>query len=205
MPTIPEKISAFFESFPLKQYAKGSQLLFPDEVVPPVSYLIKGKVAQYSITASGIKHILTIYKPGAFFPMSCAVNNKPNTYFFEALEALQVRQAPATEVVAFLREQPDVLFNLLQRLYSGVDGLLGRMSLLMNGSAHSRLLFELAIAGDRFGVRQPDGSILIHITESQLASQTGLARETVSRELQKCAEDGAVKLARGSIVVLSQS
>ncbi len=198
---VAKKISAFFEPFPLMTFAKGELVLFADESVPPISHVLEGRVGQYDISGTGNKVMLTIYRPGAFFPMSCAVNDKPNRHFFEALEPVQVRQAPAAEVVAFVRREPEVLFNLLQRLYRGTDGLLGRMSLLMSGTAHSRLLYELSIAAERFGVRQPDGSFLIEVTKSQLASQTGLARETISRELQKCVKQGMVRLAKGRMFV----
>jgi CRP-like cAMP-binding protein len=197
---ITAKLQRFFEPYPVKTYQPGELVVFADKTVPPVSYLLEGRVGQYDISENGTKVMLTIFKPGAFFPMSCAVNNTPNKYFFEALETVKVRQAPAEEAADFVRHEPDVLFNLLQRLYRGTDGLLGRMSLLMSGSAEDRLLFELMMSAERFGERQPDGSSLIKITEQQLASQTGLARETVSRELQKLIEKGIVENSRGAII-----
>ena len=42
-----------------------------------------------------------------------------------------------------LQANPDVVYDLLTRLYRGLDGLLGRMSQLMAGSAKSRLMYEL--------------------------------------------------------------
>jgi CRP/FNR family transcriptional regulator len=201
MDTASKKIEAYFKPYRLKTFFKGELIVFPDDTVPPISYLIEGRVGQYDIAESGNKNMLTIYKPGSFFPMSCAVNNTPNKYFFEALETVKVRQAPAVEVVAFAQQEPVVLFDLLQRLYRGMDGLLGRMSLLMTGSAEHRLLYELLLVADRFGERQDDGSRRLKITESQLASQTGLARETISRELQKLSRRGTVKLAQGEIFI----
>lgn len=200
--TIPDKLNDFFADYPLKTYDAGELVLFPDNETPPVSYLVKGRVGQYDIADSGAKNMLTIYRPGAFFPMASAISGKPNKYFFEALEPLQLRQAPAEAVVDFLNQEPAVMFDLLRRLYSGMDGLLGRMSLLMKGTAESRLRYELAILKDRFGQPQADGSTSIAVTEGELAAQTGLARETVSRELTKLAEQGFLRLTKGRIILL---
>jgi CRP-like cAMP-binding protein len=165
-----------------------------------VSYLESGTVGQYDISESGNKLMLTIYKPGAFFPMAHAVNNTPNRYFFEALEPVTVRQAPAAEAVAFVREHPDVLFDLLQRLYRGMDGLLGRLAQLMAGTAQGVLTFELSIMRDRFGEKNPGGTF-VKVTAAQLAAQTGLARETVSRELHRCAQTGMLEVVKGGILI----
>lgn len=200
-PTVTQKLDAFFAAFPIKHFAKGELVLFADDPAPPISYLVKGLVGQYDIAESGNKSTLMIYKPGAFFPMTCAVNNTPNKFFFEALEATQLRQAPAAEVVALLHREPAIMFDLLQRLYRGVDGLLGRVSLLMNGSAYSRLVYELLTSAQRFGVPQADGRVLVKLTETQLAHQAGLARETVSRELQTCVKQGLVSLTKRGLLV----
>lgn len=198
---VSEKIKAFFAKYPAKDFAAGEQIVLGQDANPPVSLVVSGRVSQYDISASGNKIILTLYRPGAFFPLLPVLSGRPNKYFFEALEAATVRQAPGSAILEFLRSEPEVMFDLLRRLYSGLDGVLGRMSLLMDGTASSRILFELSIMAERFGSRQNDGSWLVIITQSQLASQTGLTRETVSRELKKLSESGTVTLGKGTICI----
>jgi CRP-like cAMP-binding protein len=196
-----EIVRDFFARYPEKTFAKGQTVLLPDEKeLPPVTYLVKGVIVQYDITPSGDKVVINMFKAGAFFPMSCAMNGIPNPFYFEASEACTARQAGAEDVVAFLREQPEVAYNLLQRVYRGTDGLLGRMAKLLGGDAQARLLYEIHIHAQRFGEQTPEGTT-IKITEETLAQQTGLARETVSRELGKLREQGLIKQARGSITV----
>ena len=57
---------------------------------------------------------------------------------------------------------------------------------------------------DRFGTKQPDGSIVLDITAKELAQQTGLARETVSRELKKLKDLKVLVVSRGQITLLSR-
>ena len=45
------------------------------------------------------------------------------------------------------------MYDGLSRLYTGMEGLLGRIVQLMSGGARSRLLYELAVKCRRFGGR----------------------------------------------------
>jgi CRP-like cAMP-binding protein len=72
---------------------------------------------------------------------------------------------------------------------------------LKSGTAASRLLLELAIAAERFGTSTKEG-LLVQITEAQLAQQTGLARETISRELRVLKEQNLVDITKRGIVLV---
>jgi len=182
--SVSEKVGSFFEQYPLQTYNKHELLLRAEEPINSVFYIVEGRISQYDIAPNGNEVVVNIFKPGAFFPMSSVINDIENHYFFEASLKVQVRVAPKAEVVQFLHDNPDVVFDLLSRVYRGVDGVLRRMAHLMGGDAQSRLIFELLNATYRFGEQQPDNSITVRITEGDLAKHSGLARETVSRLLQ---------------------
>ena len=198
-----QKVKAFYSERPLKTYEKGSIIVFPnEEQLPPITYIENGLIGQYDITTDGNKAVVNIFKPGAFFPASSAVNRSFNSYYFEALTDVSVRQSSPELVDAFLRENPYVVYDLLQRLYKGVDGVLKRMFLLLGETANARVLYELFMYADRFGRKQPNGSIIVDVTANGLAQQTGLARETVSRELKKLKATGILIVGRGHITLI---
>lgn len=197
---VAQKVKKFFESYPHHSFEKGRILVHAGESPPGVIYLISGQVREYDINASGEEIVVNVFKPGAFFPMSWAINKTPNQYFFESATAVSARQAPADEAVKFLRANPDVTFDLLSRVYSGTDGLLRRMAHLMGGDAKTRLLFELLVEGKRFGEKRAKG-ILIAMHEDELARRAGLSRETISRELSKISSLGLVKVSRQGIYI----
>lgn len=182
---VAKKIEDFFKQYRVRRFNKGYILMYADNEPPGVFHLVSGQVRQYDISSSGAEVVVNVFKPPAFFPMSWAINKTPNQYFFEAESSVTIRMAPADEAVEFIKSNPDVMFDLLSRVYSGADGLLRRMAHLMGSSASTRLLYELLIAGRRYGKEQPDGSLIIPISEEELAKRAGLSRETVSRELGK--------------------
>lgn len=201
MHTMPQKIASFFSAYPLRTFNKKQLIIRAETTVEHVFYIVEGRVSQYDVTASGNEVVVNVFKPGAFFPMSSAINNTLNHYFFEASTKTVVRAAPAADSVQLLKDNPEVMFDLLSRVYRGTDGILRRMTHLMGGDTNTRLLFELLNAAYRFGDPQRDGSILIELNEGDLARHSGLARETVNRAIQTLKGKGLLAIGRNSITV----
>jgi CRP-like cAMP-binding protein len=199
--TIPDKVAQFFTAFPLREFDKRQVLIRPDEPLPGIFYMVEGRVSQYDITPVGNEVVVNVFKPRAFFPMSTALNDTPNSYFFEASTKVKAHVVPPEAAVQFLQDNPDVTLDLLKRVYKGVDGVLRRMAHLMGGDAKSRLLFELLNTAHRFGELQPDGTILLHLKESDLARHSGLARETVSRNIQELKAAGLLEIRQDGIAI----
>lgn len=190
---LANKIDAFFTRFRLQNYKKGEILIRADDIPSGIFYLKKGTVKEYAISKKGNELVINIFKPRAFFPMSWAFNNTENKYFFEAITDLEVYRVPKDNVVTFIKNNPDVLYDLMKRVYRGTDGLLTRMTYLLAGNAYARLITELIIHAQRFG-KVEKGIIEFKISEKDLGSQSGMTRETVSREMKTLKEKGLVTL-----------
>jgi len=205
MTDVPLTVKKFFETYPKRRFSKGEVLIHAPENPKNIFYIIEGRVSQYDITTTGNEMVVNTFKPGAFFPMSLAINDPPNHYFFEASTPLVANVAPAADAVQFLKENPDVLFDLLARVYRGTDVVLRRMAHLMGGNAKNRLLFELLNASYRFGEQQTDGTLRITLKESDLAKHSGLARETVNRVIKDLKTDGLIIVNKEGIFLTDAS
>ncbi|HET6924516.1 MAG TPA: Crp/Fnr family transcriptional regulator, partial [Candidatus Saccharimonadales bacterium] len=134
-----------------------------------------------------------------------AINRDPNHFFYKTETETELHIVPADAAVAFLRDNPDVMYDLLARIYKGTEGLLGRLVHLMSGTAQSRLMYELILEGRRFGQAEQDGSVVLAINEGDLAARTGLSRETVSREVSKLKDRNLVTIAPKNLRILDMS
>ena len=186
------KVANAFGKYPSRTYKTGQTLIFGGEEPDHVFYIESGIIKKYDVSYRGDEVIINMFKTGAFFPMSWAINKTPNTYFYAACETTTVHVIPPEVAVQFLKDNPDVMFDLLGRIYSGLDGMFGRMVKLMSGTAKSRGMYELIVDAKRFGTLQHDGSCDLHLHESDIASRSGLSRETVSREISKLKKSGLV-------------
>lgn len=197
---VRSQIEDFFSGFPRRTAAKGQILIHAHDDPEAVYHLLEGRVKQYDISYRGDEVVLNTFKPPAFFPMSNAINRVPNPYFFQAETDLVYHLAPIPDTLAFLKSHPNVVYDLLSRVYSGTDGLLGRLTHLMAGSARSRVLYELLIECRRFGARRGRG-VVLSLNESDIAAHAGLARETVSRELKELKGQGVVSVIKQELFV----
>jgi CRP/FNR family transcriptional regulator len=188
---IAKKIDEFFLKYKFRLYKKGEILIRADDDPSGILYLKEGIVKKYAISKKGDELVVNIFKPISFFPMSWAINNSPNAYFYEAMTELKIWKAPRDEVNAFIKDNPDVMYDLLSRVYRGTEGMLTRITYLMAGNAYSRLITELLIHAKRFGYK--DGvSIEVKVTEKDIAAQSGMTRETVSREIKNLKNKGLI-------------
>ena len=198
--SISQKLDNFFKQFKHQVYKKGEILIRVDEDPGGVFYLTKGVVKEYAISKKGEELIINIFKPVSFFPMSWAINRTPNSFYYEALEEIEIWKAPREEVVEFIKANPDILFNLMSRVFKGTDGILMRMVYLMSGEAYARVITELLIAAKRFG-KQQDNTVEIKVSEKEIANQAGMARETVSREIRILKDKGLVIFTKNVLVI----
>lgn len=197
---VTKKLENFFTNYKNQLYKKGEILVRADEDPSGVFYLKTGRVKKYAISKKGDELIVNIFKPISFFPMSHALNHLPNNYFYEAMEDLELMKAPASDVIQFLKDNPDVTYDLLNRVYRGTEGLLTRMTYLMAGNAYSRLIVELIIVAKRFG--EVKGKELVIITtEKDLATQIGMTRETVNREMKILKDRSLITFEKSKLVI----
>ena len=179
---IVKKLDKFFSTYRRISFKKGEIIIRADDPPAGIFYLKEGVVREYVISQKGEELTLNIFRPYAFFPMSYAINKTINNHFYEAQTQVLTWRAPVEDILQFIKNEPEVMFDLLARIYIGLQGIFARMEYLMTGSAKTRLITELLIYAKRFGDKKT-GKITVdlRLTQKDLSSQSGIARETVGR------------------------
>lgn len=199
---VKQKIAGFFDQYAAREWPAKHILIHAGDEPQGIYYIKKGSIRQYTIDHRGDEIVVNTYKPGAFLPMMWAFNQEPCAFFFESSEQSTLHCAPKEDVLMFLEKNNDVTLDLLRRMYSGLDGVLMRMVLLMSGSAYTRILHELIVQTRR--QHSPNKTdILLPIKEYELGAQCGLSRETVSREFKKLKGQKLVAVDTNGITVTS--
>lgn len=205
-PTVIAKLDTFFTQYQKQQYGKGDILIPAAEAPKGIFYLTQGHVRQYSITKDGEELTLNVFKPYAFFPASWALGIYKPAYYFEAMDNVLVYLAPKETVLTFLKTEPDVLLDLVERLYRGLDGIFLRMEQLMSGNAVQRLVTILVIMAKRFGTPAKNAvTVTLKLTHQDLGALAGLTRETVSREMIHLREKGVIDYSNTIITINNMS
>lgn len=177
------KVEKFFRQYSVQSYKKGQVLLLSNETPAYTYYILEGRVKQYEISYKGNEIIVNTFKPGAYFMMLTALTDLPNLYYYSAETDVKLLCAPVKDVSKFVNDNPDVMEDLLARLYVVLESLLRRMTHLMSGNARGRVIYEILLDIRGSGEGKQRNGRKLSITESELASRAGLSRETVSREV----------------------
>src|SRR3989344_1413476 len=139
---VRQKLDKHFKQYKNQKYKKGEILVRADDDPAGVFYLVDGVVRRYSISPAGEELNLNIYRPVSFFPMDWAVNQTSSPHYYEAMTTAEVYRAPRDEVLKFISDKPDILLDLLSRIYHGLDGFMMRMEYLMAGNAQAKVVIK---------------------------------------------------------------
>lgn len=127
------------------------------------------------VLPSGEEVTIHVYRPGAVLPMVLVLAEVANRFYFETISLVELKSVAVGPVLAFVKQNPDVLLNLAKRFSKAVDGLVTRLEHTLSQSARARVARLLVYWAEKFGGKR--------FTHRDIASWTGLTRETVSREL----------------------
>lgn len=195
------KFDTFYKQFKTRTYKKGETLIRADDDPQGIFCLTKGYIRQYTISATGTELTLHILKPNAYFPMVWAINGTPNVYYFEALTPVEVGRAPRDQVVTFIKDKPDVIFELMSKLLEEYAETLKRVEHLVFSDAYRRVISVLIYIAKHFGQKDSRGIVVHHkFTHQDIATLVGVARETASLEITKLEKKGLIEYVDHSIL-----
>ncbi|MCA9323799.1 Crp/Fnr family transcriptional regulator [Candidatus Saccharibacteria bacterium] len=203
---LKQKNEQFFTGFKKLEYDMGDVIIQSLEPQEYVYYIARGKVVQYDISPSGNELTLNTLAEGAFFSANWLFEKShTSSFFYKAGSRCTLHRVPNQNVLRYLESNQDVALDLLARIARGSDGILKRLSAQMSNSAQTQLVTELLIELKRFSKESADGSFSVRTSINELTAKSGLARETVSRQLSILIKDGIIRKERGSLVIIDRN
>jgi len=193
MSDVTGKIRSFFLNYPIKEFKRGEVILSPDKENKYVYFLLEGYVKQYNVSKDGRVKSVNIFKPESYFPIILALANYDNKFYFEAINTVRAHQAPVGDVLKLVMKDNQIIMNLCKRFLIGVDGVMNILQSIMYETSRKKLASFILMLSRRFGVK--DGKVTkveIPLTHQDIASFTGMIRETVSFEMKKLQKEGIV-------------
>lgn len=174
----------------------------PDDKPSGVLYLKKGYTRVYSLSRDAHELTLIIFQANDLFPLMWTINDIPNNYYLEAMTNCELYLIPREQFLKFVKSNNEVLFEITGRILTRFGGLLTRMEHAIFGNAGSKVASIILICAERFGIKQGKQMIIqIPLTHQDIANLIGVARETVSIEMEKLQEKGLIEHAGKYLVI----
>ncbi len=192
--TTSEKLREFFSSSKILTYKRGEIILRSDDSPQGIIFLEDGYVKMNTIFPDGRELTLNIFKPQTYFPMTWAIADIPNTYFYQAMTNLKIRRMPKNLFLEFMDKNPDVLRELTTRILIGLDGLLTNIRYILSGSSRYRVAAAILLCARRFGKKTGANSVsvMLPLTHQDIGNIAGITRETATIAIDKLQKQGLI-------------
>lgn len=199
---LKKKLEEFFSQYRTLHYRKNEPIIRPHDPILGINFLKKGLVKQYLISEDGTEVTIHIFKQYSFFPIMLVLGGIENSYYFEAMNAVEIWRAPVEETLEFIRNDSEILSDLTTRFAIGLNGLSKRIGNLMSENAYQRVVSLILYLGKKFGEEQEGGIVIkLPLTHKDIAAWINLTRETTSRQLKKLSRKGFISYSDRHIVI----
>lgn len=194
----------------LIEFKKGRHIVFGNhelilragEAPMGVFYLAKGFVKVYSISEHGAENIHIIYKNGEVFPLIWAFKNLIRSVFYESLGESELYLLPHDDFLSLTKTSSNFSRGLLEKTIEQFYVYADRLDNLEYSDARERIAYRILFLAGRFGKKQAKTFIIeAPITHQHIAESINLARETVSREIEKLERDGILSHQKRRLVI----
>jgi CRP/FNR family cyclic AMP-dependent transcriptional regulator len=183
-----QHINALAEHGTVKAYPKNAVIISEGDRSDSLYVILSGKVKVYLADEEGKEMVLNTQGPGEYFG-EIILDEGPRSASVMTLEPSKFSIVTREQFNQFLAQSPEVTLELVRSLIHRVRELTKKVSELALLDVYGRvrgLLLELAT--------NQDGRLVVErLTQQDMASRVGCAREMISRILKDLRTGGYIK------------
>ena len=175
---------------------------YPGTPSTSVYFVEEGKVKLSYLDPSGKRITLALRAAGELFGEMALVGEQRRRHHAEAMEDSVLIRVPRERMVTWIRDRPDVLYQLLQLFGLWIRDLEEIVEDLAFRDIQARLSRQLLRLSHEYGVKTKDGILIsFRLTHRDLAEMIGSARENTTMALNRFAREGILSKRRYQIII----
>lgn len=172
-----------------------------DKEKPDIFYVEDGYIKSYTINTEGDYNILNFYGPDSIFALTPAIRRNigvrsyriRSTVYFECVTTATIYKRSVDAFLEFVNNNPGIYQELLYHMMHNYQTYLSSTETRQYRYARHRLIHQLVVLASRFGAEHEYGvTIGLPLTHQDLSDALGMARETITRELEKLRSEGYI-------------
>ena len=167
--------------------------------------VMEGAIRIALLSPSGEEATVAVLGPGEFVGHLALLDGRPRSASAIASGETRTLVVWREDFLRWLSEHPAstlALLETLSLLLRHTDEVLADLAFLGLAQRLAKRLVDLVTA-DQAQAESPDESLVLSMTQRELASMLGVSRESVNKQLNVLARKGWVSLGRGTVTVLN--
>jgi CRP-like cAMP-binding protein len=182
-----------------RQYGRGDLILLEGDLGGALHYVHTGLVKVFKTSPSGKEQVLRLIAAGNTFNDVPALDGGPNPASAAAMEQSTIYLIRRKELRTLIMTRPEVAEAVVRTLTGALRHLVTLvedLSLRRVTARVAKILLDQERASGQ-------GQETYHLTQQEMASLAGTAREVVGRSLKELEMAGAIEMRQGRAVVLN--
>jgi CRP-like cAMP-binding protein len=188
-----------FDNVVATHYAAGEIIFMPEDFSCERLYLLKtGRVKMYRITADGKKLLTRQILPGSIFGVRGLLGRAMQGNFAEAAEDSTVYAISWEQLIATLKQRPDIILSILEGVCSRLALLEDRLVRAAYSPVNIRLAYFILANADS------ETGILADMTHEEIGNTIGSVRQTITANLNQMRRRGLLQIGTRTITILDR-
>jgi CRP-like cAMP-binding protein len=179
-------------------YKKGENIFCEGNKSNHIFLIKKGIVKTYKTTKEGKELITGFFKENRFLGVTSCLGEFPHTENAEAMEDSKIIKINKEEVISIVKSNPSIAYEMIRLFASNIKISKEKMVQIAYDSVRGRTAKSLLL------LTINNTQNMISLSRSDLASLTGIAKETLIRTLSDFKEEGFIETGRTYVKIIDK-
>jgi CRP/FNR family transcriptional regulator, cyclic AMP receptor protein len=186
-----------------KQFSKNKIIMLEEDTMNYMYIILSGKVKVVHSGLDGKEHIVAMHKKGDFFGEMAMLDGKTSPASVIALEDTHLVIISKKDFEDYLLRNDKIASQVIQVLCLRLREAWMMIKVLNLPNAESRVRAVLKLISGYYGFRDATGTIISSkFTHQNIADYSHLARETVTRLMNRFIQEGEIEINDNRDIVL---
>jgi CRP/FNR family transcriptional regulator len=198
-----QDLRSISEQLVVKRFKKNEIILFEEDTNEYMYIILTGKVKVIQTLDDGKEVLLAVHRTGESFGELSFIDGRTSPATVLAIDDCAVSLISKKDFFAILNTHKKILYNLLNILCARLRESWEKIQMLNLKNASDRIKILLFMLSHKYGEKTSDGITLnIKLTHQEIAEMTGMARETVTRVIDRWLKEGEIHMLENRLMQL---
>lgn len=202
----PEEVEHVDRLVIRKRFSKDQIVLFEEDTANYMYLVYSGKVRVVKLNEEGREQIITIHKKNDFFGEMALLDGKTAPATIIAHEETLIGLLSKSDFETYLLSHESIRRKIIDLLCSRLRDSWAMIKILSFDNAEHRVMAVLDRLQELYGVFDDRGVIInVKLTHQQIASYASVARETVTRVLNRLEKEDVIQILESKSILLTKT
>lgn len=193
----------FIMQFPLKRFAKGETLIYQDTEIDSLYAVRSGFIRIHDSSPTGDEQLVWVAKKYDFVPLEWLFSDvQVSRFYYTAFTDLEAYVVNKAEFLAYIQKHPEIMPHVVRAISNKCTAAMLLINAIQKPRVREKLVYTLSFISSHLAdpaTPEVERSVMVPLTQQDLADLSGMARATAAVELKKLKDEGCINYDNSSM------